>query len=468
MVEALRTKYAIVGAGTAGIAAAEALRGIDPHGDLVMVNGESVPPYCRPLIVELLTGERTEDQILLREQEWFDQRRVTLLSGDPAVGLDPDAKRLTLGSGRTIRWEKLLIATGAQPARPPIDGLSSVPVLSLSCQEDVAKLRPFCRPGAQALLVGVGLIGLQAMGALKALGVELVAIEARSRVLPMILDSEAAKLAQDRLEKNGIDIRVATKLTSVSRAAGDGRGYVALTEAGERIGFDFLVLATGMQPDLALLNGAGIMSERGIIVGESMKTSAADVYAAGDVTQYHNWIEGRAEVHAHWVNAYHQGRVAGVHMAGGKTEPYAPLFLNSLRVFDLPIITMGASRIDNPKGAEVHVALNPTRPAYTRLAVRQGKLIAATFVGDVERAGVFQHLMREQIEVGEVAAALLAQDRTAVEFIRGIHRKSIEGKVDWPTSMDLIQRYRKDHGHTRWGRKANQAPDDPDAGKSVT
>ncbi len=454
MVETLRTKYAIIGAGTAGIAATEALRGIDPQGDLVMINGESVAPYCRPLIVELLTGERTPDQILLREQEWFADRRVTLLSGDPVVGLEPERNRITLGSGRTVRWEKLLIATGAQPARPPITGLSSVPVLSLSCQEDVAKLRPFCRPGAKALLVGIGLIGLQAMSALEELGVTVVAIEARSRVLPMILDTEAASLAQDRLEKNAIDVRVSTKLKSVSCGAGDGRGYVAETEAGEEIGFDFLVLATGMQPDLSLLNGAGIMSERGIIVNERMATNVADVYAAGDVTQYHNWIDGRAEVHAHWVNASHQGRIAGVHLAGGQTEPYAPLFLNSLRVFGLPIITMGASRVDNPKGADVHVARNLSRPTYTRLVVRQGKLIAATFVGDVERAGVFQHLMREQVEVAGVAASLLSHDRTAVEFLREMHQESIEGEVDWPRSMDLIQRYRKDHGHTRWGRKA--------------
>jgi NAD(P)H-nitrite reductase large subunit len=451
MPEAIHTRYAIIGAGTAGIAAAEALRETDPAGDMVMIHGESVPPYCRPLIVELLMGERAADQILIRDPEWFAEREVTLLSGDPAVNLAPREMNLTLASGRTITWEKLLVATGAQPVTPPIAGLTDVPTLTLSTQEDVARFEPHCRPGARALLVGIGLLGLQAMTALKALGVQVIAVEARSKILPLILDARAAAIAQRRLEENDIEVHVGTKLTSVGRAAGGAAGCVARTGDGKEFAFDFLVLTTGMRPNLALLGGTGIASERGVVVTENMETNAEGVYAAGDVTQFHNWIEERAEVHAHWVNAYRQGRIAGTHMAGGQAEPYRPSYLNSLRLFGLPIITMGASRIDDPQGAQVHIAGSEVRPAYARLVVRQGELIAATFVNDVKRAGVFQYLMRQRIPIGDAAASLLAQDRTGMEFLHKIHAEAISGDVEWPASMDLIDRYRKDHGHTRWG-----------------
>lgn len=460
MAESIETRYAIVGAGTAGIAAIEALREIDRTGKVVLVNGEKVTPYCRPLIIEMLTGERTAEQICIREPQWYRQQGVTLIDGDPVVDLGIGARRLTLASGRTVAWERLLLTPGGIAAPPPVEGLSDVPVFQLVSQEDVLRLRPLCRRGARALLVGIGLIGLQALTALRKLGVDVVALEACPKVLPMILDAEAAAYAQRRLTDHGLEVHVGTALRTLRRsdqgaAACDqnGRNCIALTGDDQEIGFDFLVLATGMQPNLTLVKDTDIVCQRGIVVTDRMQTSVPGVYAAGDVTQSINWIERRPEVHAHWVNAHHQGRIAGVRMAGGFPQPYVPFYLNALRVFGLPIITMGASRMDDFDDAQVYKTAQPSRDAYTRLVVRQGRLIAATFVKDVARAGVFQHLMREGIPIGDVAASLLAEDRAGMEFLREIHQPAIEGQVDWPTSMDLVARYRKDHGHTRWGRK---------------
>ncbi len=458
MSHVLKTRYAIVGAGIAGVSAAEAIREVDPDGRILLINGESISPYCRPLIVEELKGERTFDDIHLRPPGWFEARDISLLTGDPVVRFDTRNKTLDLISGRTVEWERLLLATGSKPAFPPIDGLPDIPHSTLYRHEDVEKLRRLSTPGSRALLVGIGLIGLQAVTALEELGVKVVAVEMMPKVLPMILDARAAGFVQRRLEEKGVDIRTGTSIEKLRSARGDGRSCVALTSGGEEIEFDFLVLAAGMKPDVSLLNGSDIGVGRGITVSPTMETGLPGAFAAGDVTEYDNWIEGRPEVHAHWVNAYRQGRLAGLTMAGGTPDPYEPVYLNSLSVCGLPIITAGASRIDEPEDADVYVSESPARPAYKRFVVRGGRLIAVTLVNDVDRAGVFQYLVREKVDIGRVAQTLFDGGLEGIEFLDRLHEESVRGHVDWPESMDLIKMFRKDHKHTRWGNSRERDP----------
>ncbi|NIM65354.1 MAG: FAD-dependent oxidoreductase [Candidatus Latescibacteria bacterium] len=452
MSKELKTHYAIVGAGIAGITAAEAIREVDSKRELLLINGEKVAPYCRPLIIELLKGERAFDEVHLRGQNWFEEKNISIITGDPAVRLDAERKRLLLESGSTVEWKKLLIAVGSKPAMPRINGIEDVPAFTLYRQDDIEHIKPRCKPGAKALLIGIGLIGLQAMTSLRELEVDVVAIELKRKVLPLILDEKAAKYAKQKLEQNGIEIHLGTSVKKVWSVNGTGHPYAALTSGGDEIAFDFLVTTTGMKPDFSLINGSTIETNRGIKVSPDMQTSVSDVFAAGDVTQYPNWIEGRVEIHAHWVNAYRQGRIAGLRMAGKISAPYDPVYINSLNVFGLPIITMGASRIDKPKDAEVYVSNAPARPAYRRFVVKGGRLVAATFLNDTNRAGVFQYLMREKVDIGNIAEALFDQKLEGMEFLYKYHDEVIQGNVDWPASMDLIDKYKKDHSHTRWGK----------------
>lgn len=463
-------RYAIVGAGTAGVTAAEAIREVDASGELVVLNGETFPPYCRPLIIEVLTGEREFDDVHLRDAAWFDERNIQLINADPAVRLETDEKKLVLSSGRTIKYDKLLIAAGSKPAIPRIEGfdLDGLPVSTLYKQSDVEQLKPHAKRGAKALLIGIGLIGLQAMNALREMGVDIVAIDLQRKVLPLILDAKAAKYAKNQLENHGIDVRLRTAVRKIRRVdganggAGDGsssgsgggtkRPFVGITRGGDEITFDFVVVATGMKPDFALIEDSAIEHKRGIKVNDDMETSVPGIYAAGDVTEFHDWTEGRSDVHGHWVNAYRQGRIAGLRMAGETTTPYDPVYLNSLNIFGLPIITMGSSRVDRPKNARVYLSDIPGRPAYTRFVVRNNRLVAATFVNDTERAGVFQYLMREKIDIGDVAGSLFNRDRGGMEFLNKLHENVVRGEVEWPATMDLIDRYKKDHSHTRWGK----------------
>ncbi len=443
------TRYAVVGAGIAGIAAIEAIREVDPDGSLLLVNGEATEPYCRPLIIEALTGERTAASIALRDADWYTRHGVTLI-GDRATRLDPAAGSLDLASGGTVAFEKLLLATGSVPARPPIPGLDDVPSHSLFSLEDAEGLRPLCRPGGKALVLGIGLIGLQGVQALNALGMDVTAVEMEGKVLPLILDSVAAGIAKRRMEANGVEVLTGTRIDEVRRSDG-AHPYAARTGDGGIIGFDVLILATGMRPEATLVEGTGIEMGRGVKVGSTMETTAPGVYAAGDVTEYDDWIEGRAEIHAHWVNAFRQGRVAGLHMAGAEAVEYQPTFLNSLKVFGLPMITLGASRLDETGDMEVHVDEALEREAYRRLVVRDGQLVAATFVGDVDEAGMIQHVMKERIDISGVARSILEMSLEGMEFLADLRKDEVHGDVEWAPSMDRIDSFKKDMTRTRWG-----------------
>ena len=452
MSEIMKSYYTVIGAGPAGISAAEAIRKFDPDKNIQIINGERWHPYCRPLIVEVLRGERKFNEIYLREESWFADNNIDLLHGDRVVKIRSNEKQVELESGKVIEWEKLLIAAGSVPAFPPIRGLDDVPVHTLYRQDDVDKLKPQCQSGKKVLLAGMGLIGLQAMTSLKKLGLDVVAVELLPKVLPLILNVKAAQIAQKRLEEHGIDVHVGKGVSELKVLNRGEHAYQAVLDNGEEIGFDILVVATGMKPDFTLLDGSGIEFDQGIKVNASMKTSVADIYAAGDVTEYNNWIENRSEIHAHWVNAVKQGEVAGANMAGSVAKEYEPLYLNSLSIFGLPIITMGASRIDNPEGSQVYCVEAPERDMYSRLVIKDGKVIAATFINDFDRAGIYQYMMREKVDVGEIAESLFKSELKGMEFLYGHHDELIRGKVEWPESMYAIQIYKKDHSHTRWGK----------------
>jgi len=453
MPERMKAHYVIIGAGPAGIAAAEAIREVDKEENILIITDEYPYPYCRPLIIEILKEEKKIDDILLRPKDWFEKNNILKIPGDRVTRIIPEKKEIEFGSGLIIEWKKLLIATGSKPSMPRIDGLSDAMVHTMYNRNDAEQAGALIKPGSKLLVLGIGLIGLQAMMAFAEMGVDICAVELMPKVLPLILDLKAARYVQNRLEEHGIDVRVSTSIKKIVDSDSPKHRYEAIINDGKAIQFDSILLATGMRPEIALLEDSGIEVGRGIKVTPRMETNIPDIYAAGDVTEYGDWIEGRSEIHAHWVNASHQGRIAGFSMAGKNVEPYEPIYINSLNVFGLPIITMGASRIDHFDDAKVLVSESPLRPAYSRLVIRDGLPIAATFINDVERAGVIQYLIQKKVSVADVAESLFNGGLEGMEFLYGLHDKAVKGDVDWPESMYSIEWYKKDQEHTRWGKK---------------
>ncbi len=308
--------FVIVGAGLAGAKAAETLREDGFGGRVVLVGDEHELPYERPpLSKQYLAGEAERDGAHVHAREFYEEQRIELIAGVAATGLDTAGHRLALADGRGLSYDRLLIATGATPRRPPIDGIARARTLRTLPDAD-ALLAAFGDGGSVAV-IGAGWIGCEVAAAARAHGCEVALIEHAATPLAGVLGTQLGALFADLHRSHGVEL-----LTGVGAAAIEA-DRVRLTDGAE-IACDTVVVGVGVQPDTRLAAAAGLDVDNGILVDEHLRTSAADVFAAGDVANAVHPHYGRRVRVEHWANALNQGPAAARSMLGGG-EAYAKL-----------------------------------------------------------------------------------------------------------------------------------------------
>jgi 3-phenylpropionate/trans-cinnamate dioxygenase ferredoxin reductase subunit len=308
--------FVIVGAGLAGAKAAETLREDGFGGRVVLVGEERELPYERPpLSKQYLSGEAERDGAHVHPRAFYDEQRIELVAGVAATELDTVEHRLGLSDGRTLTYDRLLIATGATPRRPPIDGIDHARTLRTLPDSD-ALLAAF-KDGDSVAVIGAGWIGCEVAAAARGHGCEVALIEQADTPLEAVLGSELGGLFADLHREHGVNLRTGTGVAAIHS------GGVRLTD-GTEIAADTVVVGVGVAPDTRLATAAGLEIDNGILVDEHLRTSAADVFAAGDVANaVHPHYGHRVRVE-HWANALNQGPAAARAMLGGG-EPYAKL-----------------------------------------------------------------------------------------------------------------------------------------------
>lgn len=332
-------RYVVVGTGIAGLSACEAIRERDPAAAITLVGEEPHPFYSRPGLAYLLTGSVPEKRLYVRTPAEVDALRLTRIHA-LAASLDPAAHRLRLVDGRTVDYDRLLIATGAVSIPPEFAGGGLDGVMRLDGLDQAREMLRRARRRGTAIVVGGGSTALEIVEGLHAQGMQVRYFLRGDRYWSKVLDPVESALVEERLEEEGVRIH---RRTEVARAVGkDGRLTAVETAAGERIACDVLAVAVGIRPRMDLATGAGLETDRGIRVNERLETSAADVFAAGDVAQVLDPATGRAELDALWNSALRMGRAAGDSMAGAG-EPYRrPVPMNVTRVAGLVTTVIGA------------------------------------------------------------------------------------------------------------------------------
>jgi 3-phenylpropionate/trans-cinnamate dioxygenase ferredoxin reductase subunit len=305
--------FVIVGAALAGARAAETLREQGFDGRLVLVGAESVRPYERPpLSKEYLRGEAGREKVWVHEDEdFYDAQGIELMLGRTATALDPSEHVVTLDGGEALRYDRLLLATGAEPKRLPIPGAELDGVLYLRTVEDSDALRERLDQGGRMVVVGAGWIGTEVAASARQRGLEVTLLDPLSVPLERVLGAEVGAVFRDLHADHGV--RVLTG-TGVAGFEGDGRIERVRTSDSQAIDCDVAVVGVGVAPRVELAEAAGLDVRDGIIVDELLRTSAPDVFAAGDVAraQHPLFIEPiRVE---HWANALNQGPAAALSM----------------------------------------------------------------------------------------------------------------------------------------------------------
>ncbi len=389
-------KIVIIGAGPAGVSAAETVRAYDRQAELVMLSTEPYPPYSPPAMVDhFLTGSNVH---FWRAPDWPQQTGVDYRSGVQVVAIEPDAHRLRLKDGSIVGYDRLVIATGGR-LYAPLEGADLPGVYnfkSLSAAE--ALVRKVKRGEARtAIVVGAGFIGMEIALLLRVLGVTVTQIEMLDQVMAGMLDTETARIALALLQERGIDVRLKTKAVAF---IGDGQAKGVRLETGDILEADLLIAATGIRPNLDLLAGSGIAYRWGIIVDDHLRTNAPDVYAAGDVVEAPDRLTGESYVHAIFPNAVEQGRVVGLNLAGYDTPYEGADRMNSLKHLGLPIMAVGLKEGDEMLQSRRNGTL---RTIY----LKDNRLVGFQLVGDTRAAGVLRTLMIQRQDIRPLKGHLL-------------------------------------------------------------
>ena len=389
-------KHVIIGAGPAGVVAAETLRRVAPESEITVFGEEVEPPYSRMALPYLLAGHVGESGTHLRHGDAHFEKLGIEVRRAPVIRVDTAPGRVVLGFQHEHGYDRLLIATGARPIRPRIPGMRSEGVEDCWTLEDARRILARAKPGSRVVLMGAGFIGCIVLEALAARGVDLVVVEMADRMLPRMMDETGGAMIARWCESKGVAVRTGTRVTEIVRSNG---GIELATEAGDPIEADLVVCATGVSPNIDFLrNAAGIECDTGVLVDHRLRTSVRDIYAAGDVAQGPDFSTGRREVHAIQPTAVEHGRIAALNMAGIDTPFRGSLSMNVLNTLGLVSSSFGLWM--GADGGERAVAADEARSRYLRLEFEEDRLVGALALGLTQHVGVLRGLIQTRVRLG--------------------------------------------------------------------
>lgn len=401
--------YVIVGAGPSGVAAAETLRKADPAGEIILIGGEPEPPYSRMAIPYVLTGLIAESGTYLRKQEGhYDENRIAYRQA-AVEGIDTAAKTLKLAGGGTQSYDKLLIATGASPIKPPVEGLDLPGVHHCWTLEDARSIIELAGEGAEVVLMGAGFIGCIILESLVERGVKLTVVEAEDRMVPRMMNETAGNLIKDWCATKGVKVLTSTR---VARLAQAGKRLNVSMDSGAEQAADLVVVAAGVRPNVGFLEGSGVKLEDGIVVDAHMRTSVADIYAAGDCAKGPDFSGGWA-VHAIQPTAVEHGRIAALNMAGSDAPFGGSLSMNVLDTAGL--ISASFGRWDGVAGGEHAESVDKDNFRYMRLEFEGERIVGALSLGHTDHIGVLRGLIQTEVLLGPWKDKLMKDPNRVVE-----------------------------------------------------
>lgn len=407
-------QYVIIGNGVAAVGCIEGIRQTDLDSRIVVISEENHPVYGRPLISYYLEGKTDLSRMNYRAADFYDQMCCEVRYGVRALRIDKKAKAVYLDDGSAVPYDAVCVAAGSVPFVPNFPGLGSVEKrFTFMTLDDTLALEAALDKDAKVLIVGAGLIGLKCAEGIRDRVASITVCDLADHVLSSVLDADCAAVMQKHLEDNGIRFLLGD-------SADHFDGNRAFMKSGVILDFDILVLAVGVRANTAVAVEVGCEVNRGILVDTHMRTTEADIYAAGDCTEGKD-ICGNRKVLAILPNAYLQGRCSGINMAGGETVFDKAVPVNSLGFFGLHAMTAGTA------DGELHEERG--NGTLKRFFVKDGLLTGFILMGETDRAGIYTSLIREKVPLDTIDFELLKKNATTTAFSAESRRKKFGGVV---------------------------------------
>jgi phenylglyoxylate dehydrogenase epsilon subunit len=405
------TKYLIVGSSHAGLAALDAIRMVDSEGPITLLSKEDTLPYSPTVLPYVFSGMADSDRVFLRDASFFKEMGVDFLKGATAVELNAKDGKAVLDDGKVIGFEKALLATGARPQVPKIEGLSDCPFRVLRTLSDAMALKSGMDSARSAIILGAGLIGMHAAESLVEAGLQVTLVEMVNRVLPGYFDTKASGMIKNIFTDHGVKMLLGSPVTHVTS---NHNGCGISLENGLDLSADLVLVATGVTPNWECLEKQGVDGSQGVLVDEFMRTELKNVWAAGDVTRSKSFFDGSPTYSGTLPMAVEQGRIAGASMAeddGVKPFPGA-IALNTYSFFGNRSFSVGqAMAMTSSKKNEVNISHLPSSNTYQKLVFSKNRLVGAMGINSDLDPGVIWRMVQNQVDLEGVKKVFAAQPK---------------------------------------------------------
>ncbi|WP_066703311.1 NAD(P)/FAD-dependent oxidoreductase [Curvibacter delicatus] len=424
--------HVILGAGPAGVIAAETLRKHAPGDRVTLVGEEREAPYSRMAIPYLLMGNIDERGTWLRKGEAHYPSLGINLRQARATQVDTAARRVQLDSGETLTFDTLLIATGSNPARAPIPGIDLPGVHSCWTLADARAIQARATQGARVLQMGAGFIGCIIMEALAMRGVHLSVVEMGDRMVPRMMGPVAGGMIRQWCEGKGVQVFTGTRVEAITQGK-DNTLDVRLSN-GQTLNVDLVISATGVKPSIGFLENSGVRCLQGVLTDEHMQTNVPGIYAAGDCAEAFDKVSGTTVVSAIQPNAAEQARVAALNMAGQRTELKGVTQINVLDT--LGLISASFGNWQGVPGGEHAELTDLAEGRHLSLQFKGDVMVGCNSVGWTEHVGVMRGLVEGQISLGAWKDVLLKDPTQLVPA----YLASAQAQGQWSGALDARRR----------------------------
>ncbi|WP_082928570.1 NAD(P)/FAD-dependent oxidoreductase [Cupriavidus gilardii] len=393
-----KPRLVVVGNGMAGMRTVEELLALAPDlYDITVFGAEPHGNYNRILLSPVLAGEKTVDDIMLHPREWYARHGITLLAGDPVVAIDRARRLVRSRSGKEIRYDRLLLATGSRPFIVPVPGHALDGVIAFRDIQDVETMLAAARAHRHAVVIGGGLLGLEAANGLLRQGMDVTVLHLGDALMDRQLDANAAALLKRTLERRGLRILLGA---NTSEILGETRVTGVRLADGTQIPADLVVMAAGVRPNAELARAAGLHCERAIVVDDTLQTYDPRIYAVGECVQHRQATFGLV------APIWDQARVCAAHLAGAGHRRYVQqATATRLKVSGVELYSAGD--IVGGEDSEDLVLRDPRRGIYKRLVLQQGRLAGAVLYGDVQDGPWYFELIQNGTPIGAIRNRLL-------------------------------------------------------------
>ncbi|MBC2397531.1 FAD-dependent oxidoreductase [Clostridium tetanomorphum] len=366
--------FLIIGNGAAGFYAADAIRMRNKDCNIKIISSESYTSYYRPSLSDYLSNDNLDDNFYLAKKEWYEDNNIDLLLNTTVKDIDPSNKSITLSNNSTLVYDKLIIANGSHNFIPLIPGNNKKGIFSLKDLKDANNIKGYIKKCKNAVVIGGGLLGLEAAGELKKLGLNVTVVEFFKRLLPRQLDEKGAKILKECVDNSGVNVILDDSLSEI---IGDSHIKSIKLKSGNIIDTDILLFSVGIRANKELADQCGIKTDKAIVVNEKMETNIKDIYACGDVAEFNGRNYGN------WSAAVKMGKIAGAN-AVGENEVFKDF--TSAIIFN----SMGAKMFscgDYGNSDEQLCYENSEKGFYKKLFFKNNMLIGAMMLGSISTSG---------------------------------------------------------------------------------